>query len=225
MKVYTHFTEINEGESDGFRWRTLMQFGNSWNIIGSIVMLNPGSARPKADPITQGETLKKLSAFDASDDPWYEFTDDPTMRNAADLFAFKYGCDRNELQGVIQIFNLFYLRDADLDRAVSNGLRNKVSGEEDYAQLVAPVYLGFGQLAQSPEFKDRAKKFFDRAVELGMNNIDPNYGSAENKFYHPRYLFVYGHKRDRTRMELARFKENTLNPSREALNSAARFLE
>lgn len=42
MNVYTHYRTITP--SIGFRWRTLLQFGDGWNIIGSVVMKNPGSA-------------------------------------------------------------------------------------------------------------------------------------------------------------------------------------
>ena len=42
MKVYAEF--IND-ESLIFRTRTLLQFGDSWDLIGSIVMKNPGSAK------------------------------------------------------------------------------------------------------------------------------------------------------------------------------------
>ena len=42
MNVYTHYRTI--APSIGFRWRTLLQFGDGWNVIGSVVMKNPGSA-------------------------------------------------------------------------------------------------------------------------------------------------------------------------------------
>lgn len=40
MKVYTHYYKIDDNE--GLRWPTLLQFGKSWDIIGSVVMKNPG---------------------------------------------------------------------------------------------------------------------------------------------------------------------------------------
>ena len=44
MKIYAEFIE-----DDGllFRTKTLLQFGDSWDLIGSIVMKNPGSAKPE----------------------------------------------------------------------------------------------------------------------------------------------------------------------------------
>ena len=53
MKVYTHFIKIDE--NDGYRWRTLLQFGNSWDCIGSVVMKNPGSSKMvDSVPISNG---------------------------------------------------------------------------------------------------------------------------------------------------------------------------
>jgi hypothetical protein len=225
MKVYTHFTKIDVSKPEGFRWRTLLQFGDSWDVIGSVVMKNPGSAALKGNcSITQSELLSKLSVFDNSDNDWYEFTDDNTMRCVAKLFAFKYGYSSvDQLNGIIQVFNLFYLREANLAKAISNGYRNVVSGEDDYGQLIAPVYLGFSRgLANNPEYKDRAKRFFDRAIELGMNNIDKKNCTA-NPFYHPQYLFFQGCGKPGSLLELARFKEDTVTPSLDAVACAASF--
>ena len=43
MKVYAEFIEEN---GILFRTKTLLQYGDSWDLIGSIVMKNPGSAKP-----------------------------------------------------------------------------------------------------------------------------------------------------------------------------------
>ena len=48
MKVYTHFYLMDENTAIGFRWRTLLQYGNSWEVIGSVVMKNPGGAKFKS---------------------------------------------------------------------------------------------------------------------------------------------------------------------------------
>ncbi|GIJ93186.1 hypothetical protein CAPN002_04040 [Capnocytophaga stomatis] len=47
MKVYAHFFEEKGEKEVQYRWRTLLQFGDSWEIIGSVVMKNPGSAESK----------------------------------------------------------------------------------------------------------------------------------------------------------------------------------
>ena len=90
MKVYTHFFKINETE--GFRWRTLLQFGNSWNCIGTIVMKNPGSSTfITLDPISDSLIIEGLSRYRYGNLEWFEFSVDPTMRFVADLFAYKHG--------------------------------------------------------------------------------------------------------------------------------------
>ena len=43
MKVFAHYYDSDE-TGNNYRWRTLLQFGASWDIIGSVVMKNPGSA-------------------------------------------------------------------------------------------------------------------------------------------------------------------------------------
>ena len=46
MIVYTHYKTIEEFNF-GYRWRTLLQFGSSWDMIGSVVMTSPGSSNCK----------------------------------------------------------------------------------------------------------------------------------------------------------------------------------
>ena len=94
MKVYAHFIGTDKDgvqyrrSKDGFqyRWRTLLQFGNSWDVIGSVVMKNPGSAKPTDGIITEGER-KHLAVFDSSELPWYVFTPDNTMRMIEKMFC------------------------------------------------------------------------------------------------------------------------------------------
>ena len=43
MKIYAEFIDDN---GLLFRTKTLLQYGDSWDLIGSIVMKNPGSAKP-----------------------------------------------------------------------------------------------------------------------------------------------------------------------------------
>ena len=78
MRVFTHYREISGENSDGFRFRTLLQFGSSWDIVGSVVMKNPGSANFKSpEPIKDEEQLSPLMKFKA----------DNTMRCIASMFT------------------------------------------------------------------------------------------------------------------------------------------
>ena len=105
MNVYAHYDYINEDRVK-YRWCTLLQFGSSWNVIGSIVMQNPGSSSPLKNRVVDKDTLHHLHSFDNNDD-WYMFSADKTMLLIEMLFRTYYNfrlCD-STLNGVIKVFN------------------------------------------------------------------------------------------------------------------------
>ena len=61
MKVYAHYECLDNIE---YRWRTLLQFGSSWSVLGSVVMKNPGSAHP-INQIKESFCIKELGKFDS----------------------------------------------------------------------------------------------------------------------------------------------------------------
>ena len=195
MKVYSHYYRT-DGQH-GLRWRTLLKFGNSWNIIGSVVMKNPGSSVPIC-PVDDKEVVTELSRFEESDDVWFEFTDDDTMRKVSVLFASYYGKEYvSQLNGVVQIFNLFYIMEPNEilaeEKLKKAGLPADFKNtadllEYDLNKLVAPVYLGFGNLAFKKEFRDSAKRYYDRLFELGFPTEYLKEKYEDNKFYHPQSL-------------------------------------
>ena len=84
MKVYAEF--IND-ESLIFRTRTLLQFGDSWDLIGSIVMKNPGSAKPgKGIDNVIAEKLSKYYNEKINSECWFVSDGDPTMRDILPIF-------------------------------------------------------------------------------------------------------------------------------------------
>ena len=202
MKVYTHYNKIANTDM-GYRWRTLLQFGNSWDVIGSIVMMNPGGANfkyPDHHAETDKELLNHLRQFDNDQsftEDWYEFGSDPTLNLVNELFTERarlngYG----NLNGVIQIFNLFYLKDPNPNKGIAlnnqfklNDINDKIFND-DIKNLKAPCYLGFGQLSQHSQFRDKAKCFFDKTIhELGVKYLSPVF--EENSFMHPRRLMRF----------------------------------
>ncbi|HOI27582.1 MAG TPA: hypothetical protein PKZ15_09075 [Paludibacteraceae bacterium] len=217
MKVFTHYESISN--NDGVRYRTLLQYGDSWNIIGSVVMMNPGSSSYKnQDSIKDSTTLENLKRFDDNELPWYEFSEDATMRHVGELFALYYKKQhRNELNGIIQIFNLFYIREANLEKAISKDKNlttsNIPSIEYDLDHLVAPIYLGFGGLARNINYVERTKKFWQKAMDKGMNYLCPDFN--KNSFTHPSYLMGRGKNRNisiltRKRFILGKYNVNEL---------------
>ena len=58
MRVYAEYVEVNGLE---FRTNTILQFGESWELIGNVILANPGSAVP-SNKINATET-EKLKLF------------------------------------------------------------------------------------------------------------------------------------------------------------------
>ena len=126
-KVYTHYLCEHDVE---YRWRTILQIGDSWEVRGTLFMKNPGSSnnlKANKKPIKNEALLAKLREFDETkaslDYDWLEFSIDNTMVCAENLFKAYYEAKNNTLNGVIQIFNLFNIRDANLTKAL-----NKLKG-------------------------------------------------------------------------------------------------
>ena len=107
MKVYTHYLNKNDKE---YRWRTLLQIGDSWEVCGTIFMKNPGSStnlEANKMPIKNEYILGKLREFDDTkaslDYDWYEFSIDNTIACVKKLFEIYYETKQRPLNGVIQI--------------------------------------------------------------------------------------------------------------------------
>jgi hypothetical protein len=211
MKVYAHYFKDEESKND-YRWRTLLQFGTSWNIIGSVVMKNPGSAVPLKQ-VEEGCLLNNLNGF-CKEYEWFEFSVDNTMRCIESLFRsyYQHNVSDSELNGVIQIFNLMNVRDPDLNQAI---IRNKksfyafsVTIDKDIVNMVPPIYLGWGKLGFSSMFADNARLVFEKTIE----KFDGQYLNAKfenNLFYHPQYLMGRGKNKSQSRQLLNAFCQNS----------------
>ena len=105
MKVYAEFIEDN---GLLFRTKTLLQFGDSWELIGSIVMKNPGSAKP-GNPLSENSKIQISNFLGEEQDfrNWSETNNDPTMKRIAPIFNGNYVRKNLPLNGIVQIFNLF----------------------------------------------------------------------------------------------------------------------
>lgn len=218
MKVYTHYLCENDIE---YRWRTILQIGGSWEVRGTIFMKNPGSStnlKTGLLPINDEGILNNLKEFDdiktSPSYEWYEFSVDNTMACVKELFE-KYYHERNEqLNGVIQIFNLFNIRDANLGKAMDKSkgdIVNELAYTTDYdiKQIVPPVYIGWGDLWNNPKHCENAKKIFSAVYNIAPYLCDDIH---DNKFYHPQYLLYYGRNRKDCIIELNRFIQGNYYP-------------
>lgn len=163
MKVFAHYFKLEENGND-YRWRTLLQFGSSWDVIGSVVMKNPGSAAPLYS-IEDKYILEHLNQF-SSDHEWFAFSPDNTMVNIEKLFRTYYHNQSGNynLNGIIQIFNLMNVRDPNLETAL---IKNRQATfpmskttRQDIKQLISPVYLGWGNLGFNTIFREGAEQIY-----------------------------------------------------------------
>lgn len=193
MKVFARFIEKN-----GFEYRldTLLQFGDSWDLLGNIVLANPGSAAPinKAENITKKfwDKYRKNTQFNPNE--WYEFKADSTMGYVEKLFSgFYTHKDTRTLNGVIQLFNCFNVKNANLEAAIKD--IDKYDKTLAFGQNIEsyfndkPVYFGFSKAVLNNEkLKNIAKQIFDKTPQnLKPKNIY-NADFNQNKFYHLGYI-------------------------------------
>lgn len=198
MRVYARYFE-----SDGIEYRmdTLLQFGDSWELIGNIVLANPGSAAPArriADDErklveTFWEEYRKTQYFDQSD--WFAFDVDPTMQRIEKIFNGWYvdQTDTLRLDGVIQLFNVFNIKNQNLSEAID--AINSVDAESELLFSKGahnyfddkPTYFGFSSKVMSDSrLLSVAKAIFDNSSEAIKSIYNGDF--EKNNFYHPTFV-------------------------------------
>lgn len=192
MKVYAEY--FDDG-SLFYRKNTLLKFGDSWDLIGSVVLANPGSADPSGR--VPEDALSLINKFmcsyrhgdEVSLESWHEFSVDPTMRFVEKIFNGWY-CDRSEeLNGVIQLFNTFNVKNQNLSQAVS-----QLGGDSElFSRNIhryfndQKTYFGFsGEVLGNEILRGVAEQIFDSSSD----KIKEVYNSkfSANSFYHPMYI-------------------------------------
>lgn len=193
MKVYAEYFE-ECGLT--FRRNTLLQFGDSWELIGNVVLANPGSADPLMK--ASGKELTSLSRFyDVNREPgsfesinWYEFTPDSTMRLVEKIFNGWYVDRAVQLNGVIQLFNTFNIKDQDLTNAVKKiGIGSEFLFSRNVHKYFhdKPTYFGFSQQVIDDDIlNDVAANIFNKSSSV-VRSVYQNCFS-DNPFYHPMYI-------------------------------------
>ena len=189
MKAFAEYFEVNAEIS--YRRKTLLQFGEGVDLIGSAVLINPGSATPMQERVN----TKVIEAFFRKNhetqpvdiSSWREFKVDPTMRQLSKIFTGEYLQKGKELNGIIQLFNCFYYKNPNLEKALKHfDIDSDFNFNESAYFLDKPVYFGWGSKGKKGELKSIAQKIFD---DYGFRNT-PIYDTAfeKNSFYHPGYV-------------------------------------
>lgn len=165
-------------------------------------MKNPGSSSPTANPLSDDE-LSNLNLIDSSD-VWFNFTVDPTMKAIVNLFVRRAEARGETFEGVIQIFNIINVMNPNLNEAVrlfrstDDPLRS--TWQADVANIVAPVYVGWGNFHRHPLVADIGPALLSAIRE--REDIDYQ---AEAGFTHPLYLMVYGSRKPKSIATKTRF--------------------
>lgn len=192
LKVFAEYFVEDKIE---YRTRTILKFGDSWDIIGTIVMKNPGSAQP-SERIDKKEFENVESIFnDINFDSWYEFKEDKTIMRISNIFDGTYLKKEKELNGIILIYNLFNIRERKIVEAVKKAnTSNSVHLLPNLAELLQisknkPIYLGFHF-----EYTDKLNKHQSQ-IELFAKELFAHVKKSQfmylkdkmidNEFYHP----------------------------------------
>lgn len=190
-----------------FRDQTILQFGNSWELLANFVLLNPGSALPlnEADQ-TEYLRSKALPFFvEPTDSETYvEFSIDRLMSDVIKLFASEYS------GGSIRLYNLFNLKNQAsneaLDQFVANQTHPKMLTKvQDVKFCETPVIIASGgNVNNNPTLKRVLSQYISLANVESLYKIarvdkrlfsivkaEPDeHGLIDS--YHPSYTFKYG---------------------------------
>lgn len=198
MRVFAEFIE-----EDGllFRTKTLLQYGDSWELIGSIVMKNPGSAKQGTvlDEIER-KSINKFYGKEIDFEHWSVTEADQTMRQILPIFSGSYVCEERKLNGIIQIFNLMNICDKDVHLAHSKA--NTCFSRFLFPSIDIcitefqnkPVYLGFFDFytnKKSTHFlklRELAVHFFEYVKQSKFDYLEDDF-LINNQYYHKNFFY------------------------------------
>ena len=211
MKAYA---EYFEEEGLLYRRNTLLLFGDGLDLIGNVVLANPGSAEPVA-PASK-DTLDLISSFydeyrkgeNIQPENWHEFSPDPTMRFIEKIFNGWY-LDKNiELNGVVQLFNTFNIKNQNLQEAIAQiGVESDLLFSYDIYKYFhdKPTYFGFSnEVLGNDVLRNVAMNIFCKSSKVVRSIYNDDF--SKNSFYHPMYINrAYGHN------HFQKYKEEVLS--------------
>lgn len=220
MKVYAQYFEL---DGISYRLNTILQFGDSWELLGNVVLANPGSAEPikeiDATKINQLQSFYKNFEnrnFDGKN--WYEFNDDATMQRIEKVFNGWYvnSSDTIELNGVIQLFNTFNVKNQNLTESIEklppdNDILFSLGIEKYFNDK--PTYFGFSNdVLYDDRLRLIAENIFDNSSSIVKTVYNKEFD--KNSFYHPTFI-NRSYKRD----FFYNYKENVLKPFKELIKN------
>ena len=213
MKVYAQYFQL---EGISYRLNTILQFGDSWELLGNVVLANPGSAEPIKEiddsKIQQLQNFYKNFEnrnFDTIN--WYEFSDDATMQRIEKIFNGWYinPDEIKKLNGVIQLFNTFNVKNQNLTESIEklppdNDILFSLGIEKYFNDK--PTYFGF---SNDVLYDDRLRPIAENIFNNSSSIVKTVYNKEfdKNSFYHPTFI-NRSYKRD----FFQKYMENILKP-------------
>lgn len=206
MRCYARWKD-DPAENIFYRDQTVLQFGERWDLVANLVLLNPGSATPRNE-IDQSDLLrsKSLPFFvePESGEKYVEFSIDRLMNDVLGLFSKHYD------GGTIRLLNLFNLKNQHSAQAIQQSQehfhhRKMFSPSSEIRYCDAPVIIASGgnakrdprlaaELIRHISLASRSqlyalKKSSHRLFAVKRETPDE---SGFIHSYHPSYTFKYG---------------------------------
>lgn len=193
LAIFAEFLEDNDIQ---YRTKTILKYGDSWDLIGTIVMKNPGNAYP-LNKITLEDfnNIKKYIYSGVEIENWHVFKDDNTIKRISNIFDGTFLNKKTKLNGVILVYNLFNVREKNIVEAVRKA---NISISEhllpNLDELIIssqnkPIYLGFNW-----EYTNKTNNY-QQKIEKFANDLFTYVKHSENMyleddiisnfFYHP----------------------------------------
>ncbi len=206
MRCFARWHKDSESGAN-FRDQTILQFGDSWELRASFVLLNPGSALPLSEIDQTGFLRSKALPFfiePAGGETYVKFSIDRLMNDVIKLFAAKHS------GGTIKLYNLFNLKNQNSGEAIEQFSANQAypkmfATDQEIKFCGAPVIIASGGKA----FKNaRTERELARYISLAdASRLYKIAGAGKKSFsivkavpdeqglvdsYHPSYTFKYG---------------------------------
>jgi len=200
-----------------YRDQTILQFGNSWDLVANFVLLNPGSATP-INETDQSDLLRShsLPFFVEPEvgEKYFEFSIDRLMNDVIKLFSKHFD------GGTIRLFNLFNLKNQNSAEALQQSQdhyqhKKMFSPNSEILYCGAPVIIASGGNAKgnarlaaelirhsslaSTSQLHALRKTGDRHFAIKRAMPDES-GFIDS--YHPSYTFKYGNTTEIGDLEL-----------------------
>ena len=212
MVIMQCFARCEKDDEAGvfFRDQTILKFGNSWDLLASFILLNPGSALPLNDETkTDFLRAKNLPFFvePEANEKYVEFSIDRLMQDILKLFSSNFD------GGTIRLYNLFNLNNPYSGEAVEQFKKNTkhpkmISSESEIKFCDAPVIVASGGNAKDSELKKQLIKHIELAPKENLfalcqkeprkyhfKRADVDLSGFVDS-YHPSYTFKYGNTTD-----------------------------